>query len=175
MQGRLTGRRWGFSSTDDTMKQRGIAMKIRLQLIPAVLVFSAAAFAQPSQTSLKVGAAKVDVTPAQNELPQNSLGILDHIYVRAIVIDNGKTRAALVEVPGNPPRDYETVAKRAEAELGIPVKQNLAGGTHSHSIGRVPRISEKIFEALKAANSKLQPAHMGYGTGVSYINANRNM
>ena len=79
-------------------------MKIQLQLIPAVLVFSAVTFAQPTQSSLKVGAAKVDVTPSQSELPQTHLGILDHIYVRAIVIDNGKTKAALVEVPGNPPQ-----------------------------------------------------------------------
>src|SRR3954451_3665707 len=112
-------------------------MKILLQVVPALLVFSAVSFAQAGQSSLKVGAAKVDVTPSKSELPPNSLGILDHIYVRAIVIDNGKTKAALVEIPGNPPRDYEAVAKRAEAELGIPVKQNLAGGTHSHSIGRL--------------------------------------
>lgn len=150
-------------------------MKTKLQLIPAVLVFSAVAFAQPNQSSLKVGAAKVDVTPTQSELGQGSLGVLDHIYVRAIVIDNGKTKAALVEIPGNPPRDYDAVAKRAEAELGIPVKQNLAGGTHSHSIGRLVGLGDKIFAALKAANSKLQPARMGYGTGVSYINANRNI
>src|SRR4051794_16357095 len=106
-------------------------MKIELKLIPTVLVFSAVMFAQPNQATLKVGAAKVDVTPSKSELPPTSLGILDHIYVRAIVIDNGKTKAALVEIPGNPPRDYEAVARRAEAELGIPVKQNLAGGTHS--------------------------------------------
>jgi len=37
--------------------------------------------------ALRVGAAKVDVTPAENALPQNYLGILDHIYSRAIVID----------------------------------------------------------------------------------------
>ena len=42
--------------------------------------------------SLKAGAAKVDVTPAASELPKNYEGILDHLYARAIVLDNGTTR-----------------------------------------------------------------------------------
>ena len=53
---------------------------------------SAAAYAQ--NTALRVGAAKVDVTPAQAGLPKNYDGILDHIYSRAIVIDNGTASAA---------------------------------------------------------------------------------
>jgi hypothetical protein len=81
-----------------------------------------------------------------------------------------------VEVAGNcGTQDWATVAKRAEAELGIPQNQLIIGGTHSHSIPRVQGLADKIFEALKTANGKLQPARMGYGTGVSYINVNRNM
>src|SRR5579859_1086913 len=49
-------------------------------------------------TALRVGAAKVDVTPAQADLPKNYDGILDHIYSRAIVIDNGTASAALITV-----------------------------------------------------------------------------
>ena len=77
-------------------------MKRHPQLISTALILSAAAFAQSSPSSLRVGAAKVDVTPAENQLPQNYLGILDHIYTRAIVNHNGKTKAGLVEVPGIP-------------------------------------------------------------------------
>jgi hypothetical protein len=68
-------------------------MKRTLQLISFALLLGAAAFAQ--QPTLRVGAAKVDATPTQ--MPQGYLGVLDHIYVRAIVIDNGQTKAALVE------------------------------------------------------------------------------
>jgi vacuolar-type H+-ATPase subunit B/Vma2 len=57
---------------------------------------SVAAYAQ--NASLRVGAAKVDVTPAQADLPKNYDGILDHIYSRAIVIDNGSSTAALITV-----------------------------------------------------------------------------
>jgi len=52
------------------------------------------ALSQTAASSFKVGAAKIDITPTQ--LPKNTEGILDHIYARAIVIDNGTTRAALV-------------------------------------------------------------------------------
>jgi neutral ceramidase len=136
-----------------------------------------AGFARSGQAqSLRAGAAKVDVTPAESEMPKNYLGVLDRIYTRAIVIDNGKTKAALVEVPGNcGTQDWEAATKRAEAELGIPQKQIIIGGTHSHSVPRGKALADKIFEALKTANSKLQPARMGYGTGVSYINVNRNI
>jgi hypothetical protein len=47
---------------------------------------------------LRVGAARVDVTPSQGELPKNGYGILDRLYARAIVLDNGAATAALVTV-----------------------------------------------------------------------------
>ena len=50
------------------------------------LAISNAALAQPT---LRAGAAKVDVTPTAGELPKNNLGILDHLYARAIVLENG--------------------------------------------------------------------------------------
>lgn len=36
-------------------------------------------------------------------------------------------------------------------------------------------MNEKIFSSIKEATSKLQPAQIGYGSGVSYININRNI
>jgi hypothetical protein len=154
-------------------------MKIGFLVSTAILaigVFSSSPAQTAPTSSLKAGAAKVDVTPAENALPRNYLGILDHIYTRAIVIDNGQTKAALVEVAGNfGGPDWDAVTKRAETELGIPQKQIIIGGTHSHSIPRVAGVADKVFEALKTANGKLQPARMGYGTGVSYINVNRNI
>ena len=71
-------------------------MKILHTIIPAILVamLPCGVFAQAPASSFRVGAAKVDITPAQ--LPKNSEGILDRIYARAIVIDNGAASAALV-------------------------------------------------------------------------------
>src|SRR6185369_17196760 len=64
--------------------------------IAIALGTSLTAYAQ--NTALRVGAAKVDVTPAPADLPKNYDGILDHIYSRAIVIDNGTASAALITV-----------------------------------------------------------------------------
>ena len=77
-------------------------MKRSLALAVAVvmaLVSSRTAAQTPRTISpLRVGAAKVDVTPSPNELPKNGYGILDHLYARAIVLENGAVTASLVTV-----------------------------------------------------------------------------
>jgi hypothetical protein len=48
------------------------------------------------------GAAKVNITPSKEELPQNSLGVHDIIYSTAIVIYNGITAAGATVRPESP-------------------------------------------------------------------------
>lgn len=125
---------------------------------------------------IKVGAAKLNITQTKEELGANSLGIHDSIYVRAIVIDNGVTAAALVTVSGNQDeRSWKTATQRIEKELGIPAVNIVLSSTHSHSVGRVSGVDQKIFTAVKNAKAKLQPARIGWGTGVSYINVKRDL
>jgi hypothetical protein len=135
--------------------------------------------AQAQATALKAGAARVDVTPAPGELPKNYEGVLDHIYSRAIVVDNGTTKTALLtlDAGGMPEPLWQNVTKRAEAELGIPANHVLMTATHSHSVPRIESatLEQKVFQSLKDANARLQPARVGYGTGVSNINVNRNI
>jgi Neutral/alkaline non-lysosomal ceramidase, N-terminal len=145
----------------------------------AVLAVAAspAAFAQGQ--GLRVGAAKVDITPAKDALPQNYLGILDRIHSRAIVIDNGTTSAALISVDAGaiPDAVWQAVAAALEKELGIAPAHVLITATHSHSIPGQPTAPyvEKIVESVRQAKQKLVPARIGFGTGVSYINVNRNI
>jgi len=145
--------------------------------IGAALGMSVAAYAQ--SPALRVGAAKVDVTPAENALPQNYQGILDHIYARAIVIDNGSATAALITVDAGGVSDaiWQAVSKQLESELGIPAKNVLLTATHSHSVPGQPAgpYTQKIVESVRMAKQRLAPARIGYGTGVSYINVNRNI
>jgi hypothetical protein len=126
-----------------------------------------------------VGAAKVDVTPAADALPQNYEGILDHIHSRAIVIDNGISTAALITVDagGVPDPIWQGVSKQLESELGIPTKNVLLTATHSHSVPgqQAGPYVQKIVESVRLAKQRLTPARLGYGTGVSYINVNRNI
>ncbi len=138
-----------------------------------VIMHSYGAPAQDVPFSFKAGAAKIDITPAQ--LPKNFEGILDHIYARAIVIDNGVTSAALVSVDTGMLGEqlWRTVSQRVEKELGIPAQNLIMNPTHTHSA--FGGTAEQIFNVIKAAREKLEPARIGYGTGVSYINVQRNI
>ena len=66
----------------------------------------------------------------------NFNGVLDPIYVRSVVLDNGRTRAALVAIDaGAMPTDlYRKVSARAAAELKIPASQLLMSASHTHSV-----------------------------------------
>jgi neutral ceramidase len=152
-------------------------MKAIAILLTTILISAPACFGQNKQSSqMKVGAAKLNVTPSKAELGPNSLGVHDSVYIRAIVIDNGITKAALVTVAGNQnEQSWKVSTERMEKELGIPAKNVVISSTHSHSVGRITGMDEKIFTAVKAANARLQPALMGWGTGVSYINVKRDL
>ena len=154
-------------------------MKKSLTAAWIVIALGTSVAASARNAALRVGAAKVDVTPAPNELPRNYGGILDHIYSRAIVIDNGTTSAALISVDAGGVSDqiWQAVSKQLEADLGIPAKNVLLGATHSHSVPNQPAgpYTQKIVESVRLAKQRLAPARIGYGTGVSYINVNRNI
>lgn len=146
--------------------------------------------AQAAKTGpLRVGAARVDVTPGPGDLPKHYLGVLDRVYSRAIVIDNGTTTAALVTVDvimlSNAVADR--VNERIASELGIPVQHIVLAGTGTHSApmgsgppppGAAPApnvaFEDKIVDSVRQAKDRLQPARLTYGTGVSYINVNRD-
>ena len=72
--------------------------------------------AQPSgeaQAALRAGAVRTDYTPRGAQLPGNFTGVLDPIFVRAVVLDNGGTRAALVAIDaGAIPTDLTTKLAR---------------------------------------------------------------
>ena len=128
---------------------------------------------------LRVGAAKVDVTPSPNELPKNGYGVLDHLYARAIVLDNGAATAALVTVDAGGIAEplWQAVSQSIARDLGIPATHVLLTATHTHSAGgqRGPDYAQKIVEAVRLARQRLTPARVGYGTGESYINVNRQI
>ena len=132
----------------------------------------------PSGAALRAGAARIDYTPRDAQLPRNFTGVLDPIFVRALVLDNGSTRAALVAVDaGAIPGDlYDKVSTRAAAELQIPANQLLISASHTHSVPfRLDAgVEETILRGLRDSISRLQPARVAWGTGVSYINVNRD-
>jgi neutral ceramidase len=129
---------------------------------------------------VRAGAARVNITPSKGDLPPNFLGIHDSIYSRAIVIDNGVSGAALISVDVGFISDpaWNRITQQVEQQLGIPARNVLLTVTHTHSVPfRMggEKFEQQIFASVKKAKDLLQPAKIGYGTGVSYINVNRNI
>ena len=155
------------------------SLVVLTMLLGAVVPRHAAGQRAESAPSLRAGAARVDLTPAPGELPKNSRGILDRLYARAIVLENGAETAALITIDAGavPAAVWEAVTAQIERELQIPRTNVLLTATHTHSAGgqRGPDYAQKIVESVRLAQQRLTPARMGYGTGVSYINVNRQI
>ncbi|WP_414902104.1 hypothetical protein ACMT1E_02710 [Sphingomonas flavalba] len=160
----------------------GLTRGLRLALAGAWLVLAApgtAAAVAAGGDGLRAGAAKVDVTPAADAMPERMLGVLDPLQVRALVIEAGGARAALVSVDagGIGEAVWDRVRTRAVRELGIPETRLLLTATHTHSapFGPAPGLDDKIVAAIRDAARALRPARMAWGTGRSYINVNRTI
>lgn len=156
---------------------------MKKSLITACLILCAVSVGRAAQpagagSALRAGASRIDYTPRGKQLPSNFTGVLDPIYVRSVVLDNGRTRAALVAIDaGAMSTDlYQKVSARAAAELKIPANQLLMSASHTHSVPfRLDgSVEEVILRSLRDAVARLQPARVSWGTGVSFINVNRD-
>jgi len=169
-------------------------------LVLLLATFSLASFGAP-RGALQVGAARVDITPAPDAaLPMSGYGgrtqgfqrIHDHIYVRAIVLSDGSSQAALVawELIGVPNLVWEELSQRVARELAIPADHLMLAAVHDHSapspsgmygrtsppaatIAYTSKLENDAFEAVRQAKASLQPAQFGFGTGKAYVNINR--
>ena len=158
-------------------------MCLKIAVLTATLVWMSATTLSgqaPTRSQFRAGAARVDVTPPAAALPKDYLGVLDRIYARAIVLDDGAQRMALITVDAGAIPDplWRAVTTPVAARLGIPVKNVFITATHSHSVPwnpPIPGLAEKIVASVEQASAQLQPARIGYGSGVSYLNVNRNI
>ena len=154
---------------------------------------------------LKVGAAKAVITPSADILPfPTSIGgvqrtaIHDDCHVRALVLDNGDSRAAIVTfdlciLP--PPDDIREIVSKA---ANVPPEHILLCATHNHDVpytvrenpGAVGPVKDPILQektnrftkivydgtkqAVLDAAASLREAKYGFAKGESYINVNRD-
>jgi hypothetical protein len=137
---------------------------------------------------LRVGAARVEITSLVTaEFP--ATGKYDHekVYVRAIVLDNGSTCAAIFGADSSDMYEsvYTQAAPKIAAELKCPVANILMSVTHSHSAGSpmgaaikdmpyMQGFTDALLNAARKAKAQLQPAVAGFGTGTAYLNVNRD-
>jgi neutral ceramidase len=163
------------------------------RIVPALVIVSAIAAYGSEAGALRVGAARIDITPPADALPIPYTSIRDPIYVRAIVLDNSVTRAVLlgVDLIGIDEDLWADASKQISEELQCPTENIALSATHSHSTPypdwggpnappdpNLPSFRAKlkagIIEAVREAKGKLQPARMGFGTGATYLNVNRD-
>ncbi len=162
-----------------------------------LLWLAAAPPARPG--ALQAGAARVDITPAEDAaLPmsgysgrkQGFQGIHDRVHTRAIVLHDGSRYAAIVvwELIGVPNPVWAELSERIAREAGIPAENLLLAGVHTHSapspagmygnadprsVPYMEKVKDATVEAVRRAKAGLQPARAGAGTGKAYVNINR--
>ena len=112
-------------------------------LIFLFLCVSLACAAEPSVT-IRAGAARADITPETDVLnwvtgkPYGT--VLDRLFVHALVLDDGQTKAAILRWDltdvGESARD--AVRKAVGAALGMPGENILVNASHNHSAPWAP-------------------------------------
>ncbi|GAB3943722.1 hypothetical protein GCM10028805_10360 [Spirosoma harenae] len=147
--------------------------------------------APTAKTSIRAGWAKANITPPYTT-PTGGYGarrgkhwhvVSDSIFARAIVLDNGSTKVAVVglDLLITPPTVAEVLKKRLP-EVGLKWESVYMGAIHSHnSIGGwapglvgeliageydekiVTRIVEGVLKAIRQAQTTMAPAQVGYG------------
>jgi hypothetical protein len=148
--------------------------------------------------ALRAGAARVDITPGKEAHPplcgygdpgRDQQGIHDPLHVRALVVDDGTEKVAVVTVESVdiPEPLWEDVTKRLDQGAGIRRQSILISSVHTHGApclaaesgdGRAPsaflvRVSDAIVEAVRKSIASLKPARAGFGTGAAWVNINR--
>jgi hypothetical protein len=157
----------------------------------AVLLLTAPVAHAAAAPNLKVGVAKVDITPKDTTdmvgiSPRPYGGVHDRLYARALVLDNGAVTAAIVALDLVEMGDTTVLRQRIEKELGIPAEHIIIHASHDHNAPRggpptagtssadgrpysppayIKQVDDSIMEVLKQAKTAVQPAFVGYGTG----------
>ena len=168
-------------------------------LAAALVAVSAGPIRTADAGPLRVGVAKIDITPTNltgltNLWRTPFTGVHDPIYVRALVLDDGTQTAALVAADLVEFGDTLSLRQRISGELGIAADHVILTASHDHNAPRVglvtpgssaqvggsgtaaytERVYGQILEALRLAKAAMQPARVGIGAGKSDVNINRD-
>lgn len=151
------------------------------------------------ETCFLAGAAKGEITPAKELMPMPLIWlirfkeVLDPIYVRVVAMSDKNRQCLFVAFEMTlVPYARETLEFLKE-ETGIPEEYIFLCATHTHgttpvSLGMYKEnskaekkcrrwyedIKKTLLETVKRAQKAMVPAKIGYGTGISRINANRD-
>lgn len=150
------------------------------------------ALAADDAKMFRAGAAAVDISPQKLPVIINgnmtevlATEINDRLHARALVLDDGTTRIAIVIVDscGMPRTLLDDAKQQAQKATGIPTERMLIAATHAHSAPSVwPALGSDvdvdyakflpgaIAEAIIQANKQLAPARIGLAIGRDEVN-----
>ncbi|HET6486203.1 MAG TPA: neutral/alkaline non-lysosomal ceramidase N-terminal domain-containing protein [Spirochaetia bacterium] len=139
---------------------------------------------------LKAGLSEVVITPPVGvrlsgyaDRTGPSTGILDELYAKALVLDNGERRLALVvcDVLGLSRSICEAIRDRVQGRTGIDGSDVLVAATHTHCGPDIDRLPEASLDhlvaqaggAVWAASRSLREANLGFGEGTCLAGVSR--
>jgi hypothetical protein len=156
--------------------------------IIACFMSTALLAAAPPAPTFRAGAATSNITPALGSaiiggfLPFPATNVHDELHARCLVLDDGKTRLALVVVDllGFQYNVSHEARQFIEQETGIPATNVLTSAIHNHSAASAlggkhfefPQkidkyqafVARRIADGVKCAVNRLRPAQIGFTT-----------
>jgi neutral ceramidase len=151
-------------------------------------------FSSPVKAELKGGTAKVDITPpigawlsGYGSRNKPSEGILDPLYAKALVLDDGQSKIAIAsaDLLWVPLEITNEIRQQVQEKLSIPPQNVMICGTHTHFAPKIDRIAKnwpdaavaqidesyvqvlkkKIFDSIMLADKGIKEAKLGIGKG----------
>ena len=178
-------------------------MSVRTQglslLAAAGLALAASPALAAEKHDLKVGVAKVDITPKDTTgmvgiVPRPYGGVHDRLFARALILQSGADSAAIVALDLVEMGDTTVLRQRIARETGVPADHIIINASHDHNAPRggpptpgtssadgrpyspepyIQQVDNGIVEAMRDAKRALQPARFGFGTGKVDVNVAR--
>ncbi|TWT94366.1 hypothetical protein [Neorhodopirellula pilleata] len=140
-----------------------------------------------SDSGLRAGAVVVDITPqtypvesAGSMTPRSVRHAHDPLHARCLVLNDGKTRIALVTCDSCmiPREVFDAAKQKASVATGIAADHILCSATHTHSAvsatpvfqspaqdDYLPFLIDRIAEGIVSADSQAAPAEIGWAIG----------
>jgi hypothetical protein len=138
------------------------------------------------ESNLKAATAKVDITPPAGTKVVGHVrevtGVRDRLHAVALLLDDGKTKAAIVtlDLLNVPPEMAAQLRESVGAATGAPADNVMVAVSHNHSgpgWAQNPEWARKVVADLGEATAKaakaMRPVSVGYGEGRIDFNVQR--
>jgi len=160
------------------MKIKTLTMILAVSCLASVRLFAAS----PDKAGFRAGAAASNITPflggeiVGNFIRPIATNVHDELHARCLVLDDGRTRLALVvcDLLGTS-RSVSTEARKLiQQNTGIPPEHVLISAVHTHSaciasgkgtVGEYNKfVAQRIADGVQTAIGRLRPAQVAFAT-----------